>query len=87
MGSDELTRTRTDEEAIEQLAEADDGGAHVVDLATREDSWLVGTGNVTSAVQVQPLATGSSPRDALDRQGLLLDGEHRRAEKDERNPE
>jgi hypothetical protein len=57
-----LDRTRTDEERIEHLAEADGNGERVVELDIAIRPWAVGT--VVSAVQVQRL-DGRSPADAM----------------------
>ena len=79
-----VNRTRTDEDRVEHLADADGHGTHVVNMDVDVRPWLAGT--VVSAVQVQALDDDLSPADALERGGLGL-GEEPRTEQDERNPE
>ena len=80
-----IQRTRTDEERIEQLAEADGSGAHVIDLSVGIRPWLAGT--VTSAVQVQAL-DDRPPAEAMERGGIVDAGrEHAGGEKHEYDPE
>ena len=79
-----VNRSRTDEDRVEHLADADGRGTHVVNLDVGVRPWLAGT--VVSAVQVQTLDDDLSPADALERGGLDL-REEPRAEQHERDPE
>lgn len=62
-----VQRTKTDEDRVEHLADADGRGEDVVNLDAGEQPWLAGT--ISSAVQVQVLRDHVSPREALDRGG------------------
>lgn len=79
-----IDRTRTDEERIEHLAEADGNGERAVELDVAVRPWLAGS--VVSAVQTQIL-DGRSPAEAMER-GVVDGGrQNPGAEQDERDPE
>ena len=77
-----VDRTRTDEDRIEHIAEAN--GTHVVDLHVDVHPWLGGT--VTSTVRVQQLTDDLAPADALEH-GTIRRSEEGRAEEDEGDPD
>ena len=84
MGASRIRRTRTDQQRIEHLAEADANGARIVELDVAVRPWLAGT--IASAVQTQVL-DDRSPADAMERGGILPDLEHRGSEKHKPDPE
>lgn len=80
-----MERTKSDEDRVEQLADADGRGRHVVNMDTGVRPWLAGS--VVSAVQVQVLDDELSPAEALERGGLDLGGEQPGAKEHERDPQ
>ena len=81
--SPRVKRTKSDEDRVEHLAQADGHATHVVNMDVDTSPWLAGT--VVSAVQVQVLGDELSPADALEHGGLDV-GEESRPEQDERDP-
>jgi len=59
MGDRRIERTATDEERIEQLADADGDAARTIDMDVRIRSWLGGT--VSSVTQTQVLDDELTP--------------------------
>ena len=64
-----IDRTRTDEERIEHLTEADGNGERAVELDIAIRPWAMGT--VVSAVQVQRL-DGRARADAMTHGGTAI---------------
>lgn len=63
MTDEGVTRTKTDRDRIEQMADADGRAENIVNIEADERGYLVGT--VTSSSQTRVLPDEVSPADAM----------------------